>query len=50
MPPPLFRMFSASLYQRTSANSGATAFMVMEGVLLVLGLIMTFKAYRRDET
>jgi hypothetical protein len=45
----LFRMFAAGLYQRGSANTSTTAFMVLEGVLLVLGLIMTFKAYSRDD-
>jgi len=43
----LFRMFAAGLYQRNAANS-ATVFMVLEGILLVCGLIMTFKAYSRD--
>src|SRR6185436_10843838 len=41
----LFRMFAAGLYQRGSANTSAPVFMVLEGILLVLGLIMTFKAY-----
>ena len=44
----LFRMFAAGLYQRGSAQTSATMFMVLEGVLLVLGLIMTFQGYRRD--
>ena len=44
----LFRMFAAGQYQRGSANAGATVFMVLEGVLLVFALIMTFKAYSRD--
>jgi hypothetical protein len=44
----LFRMFAASLYQRGSANTSAATFMVLEGALLVCGLIMTFKAYRPD--
>ena len=44
----LFRMFAAGLYQRESAQTSATVFMVLEGVLLVLGLIMTFQAYRRE--
>jgi hypothetical protein len=43
----LFRMFAAGLYQRGSAQTSSTVFMVLEGVLLVLGLIMTFKAYSR---
>ena len=44
----LFRMFAAGSYQRGSAQTSATVFMVLEGVLLVLGLVMTFQAYRRD--
>ena len=42
----LFRMFAASFYQRSSANTGATVFMILEGALLVIGLVMTFMAYR----
>jgi hypothetical protein len=45
----LFRMFAASLYQRSTANTSATVFMMLEGILLVLGLIITFKAYSRDK-
>ena len=45
----LFRMFAASLYQRGSAKTSPTVFMVLEGVLLVLGLILTFKAYGGNE-
>jgi len=41
----LFRMFAAGGYQQGSANTSTSVFMVVEGVLLVLGLIMTFKAY-----
>jgi len=44
----LFRMFAAGAYQRGSAQTSATLFMVLEGALFVLGLIMTFQAYRRD--
>jgi hypothetical protein len=44
----LFRMFAAGTYQRGSAQTSATVFMALEGILLVLGLIMTFQAYRRD--
>ena len=44
----LFRMFAAGQYQRGSANAGATVFMVLEGVLLVFALTMTFKAYSRE--
>ena len=41
----LFRMFAAGTYQRTSANTSATVFMILEGMLAILGLILTFKAY-----
>jgi hypothetical protein len=43
----LFRMFAAGLYQRGSASTSTSVFMVLEGLLLLAGLIMTFKAYRR---
>ena len=46
----LFRMFAAGLYQRSSANASSIFFMILEGILFVLGLIMTFKAYTRDRT
>jgi hypothetical protein len=41
----LFRMFAASQHQRVSANTGSTVFMILEAMLLVIGLVMTFKAY-----
>ena len=44
----LFRMFAAGIYQRGSATTSATVFMVLEGLLLIVGLFMTFKAYTRD--
>jgi len=43
----LFRMFAASHYLRSAANTDATVFMALEGILFVLGLFMTFKAYSR---
>jgi len=43
----LFRMFAAGLYQRGSANTSATVFMILEGVLLIIGLVMSLKAYGR---
>ena len=46
----LFRMFAAGLYQRSAASAGSTLFMVLEGILLVIGLVMTFKAYGRAGT
>jgi hypothetical protein len=44
----LFRMFAAGFYQRGSARASSTVFMILEGLLFVVGLIMTFKAYRRS--
>jgi hypothetical protein len=43
----LFRMFGASLYQRSSANASSTVFIALEGFLLMIGGILTFKAYSR---
>jgi hypothetical protein len=44
----LFRMFAASFYQRAAAETSATVFMMLEGVLLICGIILTFKAYSGD--
>jgi len=44
----LFRMFAAGLYQRTSASASSIFFMILEAILFVVGLIMTFKAYSRS--
>lgn len=44
----LFRMFAAGTYQRTSANTSATVFVILEGILAILGLFLTFKAYSRN--
>ena len=45
----LFRMFAAGTYQRGSASASSTTFMFLEGILAILGLFMTFQAYRRDK-
>ena len=45
----LFRMFAASAYLQGSANTSAAVFMVLESILLINGLIITFKAYSRDD-
>ena len=42
------RMFAASAYQRGSASTSGTTFIILEGFLAILGLIMTFQAYRQD--
>ena len=43
----LFRMFAASLYQRSSANTSPIAFILIESILLIVALIMTVKAYAK---
>jgi len=46
----LFRMFAAGLYQRSSANASSNLFIALEGFLLIIGIILTFKAYSRGGT
>ena len=46
----LLRMFAAGAYQRGAADTSPTTFMVLEGVLLVCGLLLSFKAYCRTES
>ena len=43
----LFRMFAAESYRQRSAKTSPAAFMVLESILLVAGLFMSFKAYSR---
>jgi len=43
----LFRMFAAGLYRLGAANTSASVFMALEAILLMAGLIITVKAYRR---
>jgi len=45
----LIRMFAASSYQRASASTSPWVFMLSEGLLLVVALIMTYKAYSREK-
>ena len=45
----LVRMFAAEQYRSGSASTSPTTWMLLEGILLVVGLILTFKAYRRDK-
>jgi len=45
----LLRMFAAGLYQRGAANTSASAFMALETIVLLVGLIITFKSYRRTD-
>lgn len=44
----LLRMFTADRYQRATAEISPGVFMVLEGCLLVVALIITYKAYARS--
>lgn len=43
----LFRMFAAGTYQEGAASTPTPVFMVLEGILLLCGLVLTFKGYTR---
>jgi hypothetical protein len=42
------RMFAAERYQRGSAHTSTTTFILLEGALFAAAVVMTVKAYRRD--
>lgn len=44
----LIRMFAAGRYQQASATAGSATFMVLEGVLLAVALVITYYGYRRE--
>ena len=44
----VFRMFAAGHYQRSSESAAPMFFVILEGILFVVGLIMTFKAFGRS--
>jgi hypothetical protein len=41
----LFRMFAAGAYQQSAAITPTPVFIVLEAILLLCGIVMTFKAY-----
>jgi hypothetical protein len=43
----LVRMFAASQYSQAAAATRSVIFMVLEGILLVVALIITYQGYRR---
>ena len=43
----LVRAFAAGSYQRASAAASSTLFMVVEGLLFLVGGVLTIQAYRR---
>jgi hypothetical protein len=45
----LFRMFFASAYLQSAANTSDTSFMILESILLIVGLIITFKSYSKSQ-
>ena len=45
----LFRMFAAGAYQQGAASTPTPVFMVLEGILLLCGIVLTFKAYTCGE-
>jgi len=42
----LIRMFAAGQYRQAAASTGSAVFMVLEGVLLVIALVITYQGYR----
>ena len=44
----LLRMFAAERYRQASAGAGSITFMVLEGMLLVVALVITYYGYRRE--
>ncbi|NEQ42962.1 MAG: hypothetical protein F6K00_05135 [Leptolyngbya sp. SIOISBB] len=44
----LIRMFAAGQYRQTSAEVSSTTFIVIEGILLVIALVITYYGYRRE--
>jgi hypothetical protein len=42
------RMFAAGMYRRASRDASAGIFLIGETVLFAIGILMTWKAYRRD--
>jgi uncharacterized membrane protein HdeD (DUF308 family) len=46
----LVRMFAASQYHQAAAGTSSTVFMLLEGVLLVIALTITYQGYRRGPT
>jgi len=43
----LVRMFTAAQYRQAALNESSMLFVVLEGCLLVIALVITFKAYSR---
>jgi uncharacterized membrane protein HdeD (DUF308 family) len=46
----LVRMFAASQYQQAAQGASSMTFMFLEGILLLVALTITFKAYSSNST
>ncbi len=46
----LFRMFFASAYLQQSASTSSGVFMAIEGVLILIGLVVTLKSYSKSKS
>jgi hypothetical protein len=46
----LVRMFAAGQYRAVTHDTSATTFIVFEAVLLIVSLVITFKAYSPDRS
>ena len=44
----LIRMFAAGQYRQASSQASSTTFMVLEGILLIIALIITYFGYRQE--
>jgi hypothetical protein len=44
----LIRMFAAGHYHQVAADTSSVVFMILEGVLLVNALVITYQGYRRS--
>jgi len=44
----IIRMFAAGQYRQTSGNVSSSAFVLLEGILLVFALVITYYGYRRE--
>jgi uncharacterized membrane protein HdeD (DUF308 family) len=43
----LVRMFAASRYQQAATRTSSITFMVLEGLLLIVAVVLTYQGYRR---
>jgi hypothetical protein len=44
----LIRMFAAGRYRQVAAGTSSAVFMVLEGVLFIVALFITYQGYRRS--